>query len=233
MTQNINLCDPSLRARRDLLGFDSALAVVAAAVLCVALGTVAAKASLARLEPLAASGASELATQQAAVQALAQRAAGSKPDAALQAEIAALQRTLMQRRAALRVVGEGAVDREGGFAGRLEALARQSIDGLWLTGVVLRQDDVLLKGRTLTPSLIPVFVQRLEHEPSLQGRSFKALDVVRPLEASTPAASSAAMPAGSSGETVGHAGFVEFTLVGADAVAAVAPLAPIAPGVRP
>lgn len=217
MTQNINLCDPSLRVRRDLLGLEPALAFVAVAVLCVAVAAFGARWSLARLEPLAAGSASALAAQQAAVQALAARAASSKPDTVLQAEIARVQRTLMHRRAALRALGEGSVDREGGFAGRLEALARQSIDGLWLTGVVLRQDDVLLKGRALTPSLIPVFVQRLDHEPSLQGRSFKALDVVRPLEAASAAASSAA----------GHAGFVEFTLVGADA------LSPLAPGVKP
>jgi len=227
MTQNINLCDPSLRARRDLLGFEPALTVLAVAVLCVALVAAGARWSLARLEPVAASSASELASQQAAVQALAAQAAGSKPDAALQTEIAGLQRTLTQRGAALRAVSEGAVDREGGFAGRLEALARQSIDGLWLTGVVLRQDDVLLKGRTLTPSLIPVFVQRLDQEPSLQGRSFKALDVVRPLEAPAAGASAAALSAASSGTPAGHAGFVEFTLVGADAVV------PLAPGGKP
>ena len=227
MTQNINLCDPSLRARRDLLGFESALAIVAAALFCVALAAAGARWSLARLEPVATSSASELVAKQAAVQALAAQAAGSKPDTTLQAEIAGLQRTLTQRGAALRVVNEGAVDREGGFAGRLEALARQSIEGLWLTGVVLRQDDVLLKGRTLTPSLIPVFVQRLDQEPSLQGRSFKALDVVRPLESPAAAASLPATSATSSAAAVGHAGFVEFTLVGADAVV------PLASGGKP
>ena len=227
MTQNINLCDPSLRARRDLLGFEPALAFVAVAVLVVSLAAVGARWSLARLEPVAAGSASELVAQQAAVQALAAQAAGSKPDAGLQAEVAGLQRTLTQRTAALRLAGEGAVDREGGFAGRLEALARQSIDGLWLTGVVLRQDDVLLKGRSLTPSLIPVFVQRLDHEPSLQGRSFKALDVVRPLEAPAAGASAPALSQASSDAAVGHAGFVEFTLVGADAVV------PLAPGGKP
>lgn len=223
MTQNINLCDPSLRARRDLLGFESALTVLAVAVLGVVLAAAGARWSLARLGPVAASSANELAAQQAAMQTLAAQAAGSKPDAALQAEIAGLQRTLSQRSAALRAVDEGAVDREGGFAGRLEALARQSIDGLWLTGVVLRQDDVLLKGRALTPSLIPVFVQRLDHEPSLQGRSFKALDVFRPLEAPAAGASAAALSAAPSGTPAGHAEFVEFTLVGAEAVAPLAP----------
>ena len=219
MTQNINLCDPSLRARRDLLSFESALTVVAAAVVCLALAAGGARLSLARIEPAAASSASELVMAQAAVQTLAAQTAGVKPDAALQAENAALQRTLTQRSAALRAAGEGAIDREGGFASRLEALARQSIEGLWLTSVVLRQDDVLLKGRALTPSLIPTFVQRLDREPSLQGRGFKALDVVRPLEPPAAAALTPLSLVTSPGAAAGHAGFVEFTLVGADAVA--------------
>ena len=83
------------------------------------------------------------------------------------------------------------IDREGGFAARLEALARQSVDGLWLTGMVLHQDDVLLKGRALQPQLIPVYVQRLDREPSLQGRAFKALEVVRPIDKAAHAASAA------------------------------------------
>ena len=110
------------------------------------------------------------------------------------------------------------IDNEGGFAARLEALARQSVDGLWLTGMVLRQDDVVLKGRALQPQLIPVYVQRLDREPSLQGRAFRALEVVRPLEKPGRAASAAvdgddSLQPSPPARTV----FVEFTLSGVGA----------------
>ena len=81
--------------------------------------------------------------------------------------------------------------------------------------MVLHRDDVLLKGRTLTPSLIPVYVQRLDREPSLQGNGFKALDVRRPVEV----AANATTPTAAEIDAVGasmppRAAFVEFTLVG-------------------
>ena len=213
MSQNINLYDSSLRQRRDVLDFGPALAMVGAAVFCVALATALARGSLARIEPIAAAGAAELQSQQAAVQAMAERLASNKPDTALQSEVAKMQRTLLQRRAALQTLDAGAVNREGGFASRLEAFARQSLEGLWLTGMVLRQDDVLLKGRALNPALIPVYVQRLDREPSLQGRAFKALDVVRPLDAPAktappPVQGDAAAPAPL------RAAYVEFSLIG-------------------
>ena len=213
MTQNINLYDSSLRKRRDLLAPGPALAMLGAAVLCVALASGLASLSLARIEPIAAASAAELQSQQGAVQALAGRVASSKPDTALQSEIAKMQRMLLQRRSALQTLDAGAVNREGGFASRLEAFARQSLEGLWLTGLVLRQDDVLLKGRALNPALIPAYVQRLDREPALQGRSFKALDVVRPLDAAgrgvpPPVQGNAAAPAPL------RAAYVEFSLVG-------------------
>lgn len=217
MTRNVNLYDPSLRERHDLLGIRIALATVASMLFAVLLGAGAASWSAARLEPIAAAVSRQLQQEQAAAQALAARAASSKPDTALQAAIAKAQQALLQRRGALQSLAASAVDRGDGFSERLEALARQSLDGLWLTGMTLHDDDVFLKGRTLRPALIPDYVQRLDQEPSLQGRAFKALDVTRPLEgdARSGPAAAAASAAGADGDGPRHAEFVEFTLVGA------------------
>jgi hypothetical protein len=230
MSRNINLYDPALRLRRDPLGFEAALAWTGAALACVAIAAAGVRWSVAAIEPIAVGVAAELDGQRAAAQALATQAASIKPDTALQSDIAAAQRTLLQRRAALQTLGGDLPDRGDGFSSRLEALARQSVDGLWLTGMVLHRTDVLLKGRTLTPSLIPVYVQRLDREPSLQGNGFKALDVQRPVEvaanATTPAAAGVDAAAAS---TPPRAAFVEFTLVGNGATDAL----PIAKETRP
>ena len=211
MTQNINLYDPSLRLRRDWLAFDTVAGALVVAALLVGVAAVAARWSLARIEPIAAASAAELQARQTAMQALATQNASARPDAAVQAEIVRAQRLLQQRRAALQNLDGGSAGAaEGGFSGRLEALARQSVEGLWLTGLSLRQDDVLLRGRATNPALIPVYVQRLEQEPTLQGRAFKALDVSRPLEtpADRPVATAADAAPGARAE------FVEFTLTG-------------------
>ena len=55
----------------------------------------------------------------------------------------------------------------------MSAFARQSINGLWITGLVLDNQQVALRGRALNPDLIPAYVTRLNKEPALQGRSFR------------------------------------------------------------
>jgi hypothetical protein len=97
-----------------------------------------------------------------------------------------------------------------GHAAALHAFARQSIAGLWLTGLVLDRRDVALRGRAMAPDLIPAYVGRLNQEPALQGRSFRALDIQRPFD--EPAA---ATP-GSLPPTPRLAAYVEFSLSSAN-----------------
>lgn len=212
MSQNINLYDPALRLRRDLLGFEAVAVALGAALLVVVIGAGLAKRSLSSVEPIAAALNDELEAQHAAMQAAATQAATRRPDATLLAEVARAQQTLLQRRSALQNIGAGGIGTEGGFSGRLEALARQSVEGLWLTSLMLRQDDVLLRGRATQPALIPLYVQRLEHEASLQGRIFKALEVNRPLAGDK--ATNAAATAHADSEPASRADFVEFMLTG-------------------
>lgn len=209
---NINLYDPSLRLRRDYFALEGVLAVMALAIVATILLVFAARASLARVSTTADAVANELQTQQAAMQVAVAKAGSKKADAALQAEIARSQRILVQRRAALSSLEGDAGGPGVGFAGRLEALSRQAVDGLWLTGLALRDDDVLLRGRALAPALIPLYVQRLEHESSLQGRAFKALDVARPLLAVVKPAAGTPEPA--EPPPPRRAEYVEFTLTG-------------------
>src|SRR5664279_2836424 len=138
MTHNINLYDASLKARRDLLAPMPVLAAVGAAVVCMALAVGWARGTVTRLGPIAEGGAAQLQARQTALQAAAESSAARKPDLGVQNAVAEAQRTLLQRRAALQMLAASPIDREGGFAARLEALARQSVDGLWLTGMVLR-----------------------------------------------------------------------------------------------
>ena len=217
---NINLYDASLKTRRDLLGAGAALSMLGVAVVCMAIAIVWARGAATRLGPIAEESANVLQTRQAEIQAAAESAAARKPDPAVQNAVADAQRTLQQRRAALQMLAASPIDREGGFAARLEALARQSVEGLWLTGMVLRQDDVVLKGRALQPQLIPVYVQRLDREPSLHGRAFKALEVVRPFE--KPARGGSGDGVDAAPAPLPRSPWVEFTLSGAGAEPALA-----------
>ena len=121
-------------------------------------------------------------------------------------------------------LAEGRLSRRRSFrdphhSATLQAFARQTIDGLWLTGLVLDRQDMALRGRAMNPELIPAYVGRLNQEPALQGRSFRALDIARPMD-DTPAVASVASAASASAKVSSPAGphlasFVEFSLSGA------------------
>lgn len=62
---------------------------------------------------------------------------------------------------------------------RLEALARQHPDGLWLTGVELgaNGERLRLRGRALSARLVPGYLDGLSGEPVLEGLSFRQVQV--------------------------------------------------------
>lgn len=203
--QQINLYEPSLRIARDWLSTGSLAAAVGAALLAVGAGAAITQWQLREIQAPARETASALQAQQAAIQALAREVDTLRPDPKLLADVSTTQATLEQRQAALQMLRAGGLGHQEGHAAALQAFGRQSIDGLWLTGLALDRRDMALRGRALNPALIPAYVGRLNQEPALQGRSFRALDIARPLDGATPAA-----------DTPRLAAFVEFSLAGSN-----------------
>ena len=76
---------------------------------------------------------------------------------------------------------------------------------------MLDKRDMALRGRAMAPDLIPAYVGRLNQEPALQGRAFRALDIQRPLDDAPVAAAAASAPAAPR-----LAAFVEFSLSGSN-----------------
>jgi len=68
-------------------------------------------------------------------------------------------------------------DQTQGFSRYFSALARQSIADVWLTNIAIHAQDhtINLTGSTYQAEKIAVFLQKLHHEPSFQGRSFAKL----------------------------------------------------------
>lgn len=219
MVQNVNLYDPSLRIQRDWLSAESFGLSVAGAVLAVALGAGLMRWQLHEIEGPARQTATALQAQQEAIQELARRVDSLRPDPRLIAEVASTQSTLQQRQEALKMLRAGGLGHEQGHAQTLQAFARQHVEGLWLTGLTLDRTDMALRGRAMRPELIPVYVGRLNQEPALQGRAFRALDIARPMEEA--AAPGSDKPAGNPAAPR-HAAFVEFSLTGSAGTVAAA-----------
>ena len=70
----------------------------------------------------------------------------------------------------------------GGFSSTFVALARQHLQGLWLTQIDRGADIASLhvKGRAIDPALVPKFVQKLARETALHGASFQQLKIYLP-----------------------------------------------------
>lgn len=216
--QNINLYDASLRIQHDWLDAETCAAVIAAAVLVVAIGTGVMRWQLGQLQAPARQTEQALQAQHTAILELARQVDSLKPDARLVAEVGSTQSTLEQRQAALQMIRAGGLGDQQGHSATLRAFARQTLDGLWLTGLVLDHQDLALRGRATNPELIPAYVGRLNQEPALQGRAFRALDIARPLDeqAAPPSAAKSPAPANDKPKL---ARFVEFSLTGSHGMA--------------
>jgi hypothetical protein len=222
----INLFDPSLRPRKVLLPariFAPALGAVAALlVTCAVLQSYEARVAAAARKDMQARSA----TLQTEIRSLGEQLGARRvsPEVANRAaEREALRTTREAAVAALRTRGDIA---NGGHARFLQALARQAVDGLWLTEVTVAGsgDDIALRGRTLDPELVADYLRRLGREEALRGLAFNRLSFQRPVSIDGAAA---APPR-----------FIEFAVTSAlagDGVPAAGPVTtpPVPPAVRP
>jgi HPt (histidine-containing phosphotransfer) domain-containing protein len=181
MSQNINLLGPAFRKQRRLV----TLATVAQ---CLGVVAIALLGYFVYLEQQVGGLTAELRnaegvlrSQQGYVEKLKGGTSVPKPDAQLDAEIAQLEAELKIAREAMAALKGGAFGNQQGFAEYLRAFSRQSLGGLWLTGFNIGGSGELeIRGRVLSPDLVPSYLQRLNRERVLEGRSFARLEMSRP-----------------------------------------------------
>jgi len=181
MSQNINLFAPAFRKERQVLTLN--LLAVCLAVLALALFGVHTYfqqevAGLAR--ELSAAEALQKA-QKSYTDKLTAEAAGRKASAELEAETTRLEMELKQAREAMDALKGGVIGTQQGFAEYLRAFSRESVNGLWLTGLTITGGgEIEIRGRTLKADLVPGYIQRLNREKVLAGRSFARLEMSQP-----------------------------------------------------
>jgi hypothetical protein len=194
MSQNINLLGPAFRRQRRLL----TLATVAQ---CFGITLAAMLAYHFMLQHQVSGLAAELRTtegllgsQRNYVEKLKGKPAAVKPDTQLEAEVGRLEGELKTAREAMETLQGGGLGSQQGFAEYLRAFSRQSLNGLWLTGFsIAGNGEIEIRGRVLSPDLVPSYIQRLNREQVLAGRSFARLEMSRPKpEAAPPAKDKAA-----------------------------------------
>lgn len=181
MKQQINLYDPILRQPRPV--FSAAATAQGLVILLVALALFQAYAqwqvsSLARnVEELR--NAKTIAEKR--YQALQARSPRRTPDPSLEGRIASLTDEITRAGKLANALGAGEFGNAAGMSGYLTGLARQRIEGLWLTRIDIREggEAIDLAGRSTRAEQVPEYLQRLSTEPAFRGRSFGGLALRR------------------------------------------------------
>jgi hypothetical protein len=218
MSQQINLFNPQFQPQKKICTVPGMTAAVG--VLALALAAVGgyAKLRVLRLETEVAQGAERVQkAQKRLIDATAEFAPRAK-DGRLEAELAEVQAEHDALGRVAAVIERGDLGNTQGYAEYFRALARQRVDGLWLTGVNIGGAglEIGVRGRALDPALLPGYLARLRNEPILQGKPVGSMQIGQ--------AASVRVAGADGKETEAPAPFVEFSLQTAAAGAAAPPM---------
>jgi hypothetical protein len=109
---------------------------------------------------------------------------GESPQSA-EARLTALTIDLERRHQALHYLrGSEAGGPTGnhGFSGRMAALARQQLNGLWVTGAIFTAETgrFELTGNATSAALVPIYLERLAGEAALAGIPLQSIEIRQP-----------------------------------------------------
>ncbi|PAV27316.1 fimbrial assembly protein [Tamilnaduibacter salinus] len=184
MRQVVNLYTEALRPRQQRLTARTALITMVGAVVLLAGGSVwlhweraAQQTELDALSRQVSAAEQRVARLEKAVEA-------NRPDPSLKEAASRLASQIDRRQRLLEridaMVGTGGSQ----FSPYMEAMARRMPDAVWLTGFRIALDPVriTMKGATQQPGQVPVYLDRLRHEPVFSGRTFERFLMQRPGE---------------------------------------------------
>jgi hypothetical protein len=97
----------------------------------------------------------------------------------LESEIAQAEVELREMDQVSLLIKKGNFGSANGYSTFLQAFARQSLDGLWLTHLSVAENgkEIGLRGRALQADMVPQYIQRLSQESALKGKSFARLEI--------------------------------------------------------
>jgi hypothetical protein len=179
MSQQINLFNPEFLQKKKVFTAAAMAAALGVLVLGLAAVGVAAKLRVASLQAQADQGAAQLEKTQKRFASVTAEFTPRKEDPRLAEELALAQGELAGLKEVSGVIERGELGDTQGYAEYFRALARQGVDGLWLTGVSIGGAglDIGVRGRAMDPALVPGFLGRLRHERVMQGKPVGSLQI--------------------------------------------------------
>lgn len=192
MSQQINLYNPAFEEKRKLFGAATMVQALLVLVLGVAAMWFYANRQVADLQARASAGAAQLAKKKAQLAMVGTEFAPRQKSPELEARLAEAEAQLAALKRIEGVIARGELGNAKGYSEYFRALARQHVEGLWLTGVAITGAgcDIGVRGRALDASMLPGFLGRLTNEKIMQGKSFGSLQIGQPTQGAAANASS-------------------------------------------
>jgi len=167
MQQQVNLYQPVFRREQHLLSGRTLLQILGLAVLVLGLAAIALRFQATRAARTAEALAQTHQQQAAGLARLVDPNARARL-AELDREIERLEHRLAEGERLQAAIDALVVPGQGGFSPRLEALGRNRLPGLWLTGIRLEAGGgTRLAGVALDPRLVPRYLELLNQDPRL------------------------------------------------------------------
>lgn len=182
MSQQINLFNPLFRKQKK---YFSAV-TMAQALLLILLGALLlygyARYRMSTLNEQAEQTASTHKATQARLLEISAQFGPRQPSQLLSEEVARMEAKLQARQRVVGMLESGELGNRRGFSGFFRALARQTMNGVWITSfhVSDAENDMAISGRALQPELVPVYLTRLKTETILAGKSFSNMEMRLP-----------------------------------------------------
>lgn len=192
MSQQINLYNPAFEQKRQWLSLNTLGAALATLILLIAAASVFTGMRNEALAKQERASAGQLAQLKDQADKMTAQIGARQRDPRLLEELGRVQADLDAGAEVLAVLQGGALGNTAGYSDYLRAFARQSFDGLWLTGFSISGagQEVTIEGRALQAELVPDYLKRLNRESIMQGRAFADLSIQAPKpDAGTPAES--------------------------------------------
>jgi len=182
VSQQVNLFNPIFLRQKKVLTSGHMMqmlgVILAGAVVLAAYGHY----STARLQAEADAGRAALAASEARLARARTEFVPRKKSEQLAEQIGSVQSELVALREAQNILQHGRLGNTEGYAEYFRALARQNLQGLWLTGVGINGAGagISIQGRALQATLVPGYIARLTQEPVLRGKTFGSLQILPP-----------------------------------------------------
>jgi hypothetical protein len=176
MSRQINLYSPAFRHQPKTFS----AVWTAAAVIIIAAGMSAFYAweagQLPALRPRRSEAEAQLKQLREQIVALGQTTQKTR-NKALEDQVARAEITLKSRQEFFGRLQSGEFGNRDGYAKFLAALARQRLEGVWLTGIEVSGpgSDFAIEGRTIRADLLPGFIRMLRNEEALRGKPIGTL----------------------------------------------------------